>query len=169
MRTLAASITCLCLVGLLGGPAAAGSDKSSVGLGVSLGASFPENAAGEFDFDDWDAAFNWGFYVNIPIIWTFHITPSAELYKLGSMNATDISLAFKFIIPAWVLDLYVGFVPGLTTAGDETMANVGAVGGVAFNLFSNLDLFVEAKYKIMFEGNENIRVLHTNAGVLYHF
>ena len=165
-------ITCglaLLLAISLSAPALADSDKSSVGLGFSLGVAFPEGSYGDFEFDDWDAEFNWGFYVNIPVVWTFHITPSAELYKIGSINATDICMAFKFIIPAWVLDLYVGVAPGLTTAGNETMFNVGGVGGLAFNLFSNLDFFVEAKYKIMFEGDHNIRVLHVNGGVLWHF
>jgi hypothetical protein len=107
--------------------------------------------------------------VNIPVVWTFHITPSAELYKFKKVNATDVNLAFKFIIPAWILDLYVGVAPGLTTVGDETLFNVGGLGGLAFNLFSNLDLFVEAKYKILIHDDENIRVLHANAGVLWHF
>lgn len=156
-----------------------GPSASSVGLGVSLGAAFPQGNTDKIRTDNWDGSFNWGFYVNIPLIYTFHITPSAELYKFyqpgaaGSdkvgENATDISLAFKFIIPIAILDLYIGFAPGLTTVGDTTAANVGGLAGVSFNLFSNLDLFFQGKYKILFQGDNNMKVLHLNGGVLYHF
>ena len=44
-------------------------------------------------------SFAYGFYVDIPLISTFHITPSSELYKFADQNATDFDLAFKFIIP----------------------------------------------------------------------
>jgi len=91
------------------------------------------------------------------------------LYKFKDINATDINLAFKFIIPASILDIYIGLAPGLTTYGDDTLFNVGGIVGVSFNLFSNLDMFVEAKYKILIEGDSNVRVLHACAGILYHF
>jgi len=149
--------------------AAAQPERDSVGLGVSVGAAWQEGSTDDIAEHDWSTSFNWGFYVNIPLIWTFHITPSAELYKFGDVNATDIALAFKFIIPVWKLDLYVGFVPGLTAVGDENLPHVGGLAGVGFNLFSNLDLFVQAKYKILFQGDQNVRVLHANLGVLYHF
>jgi hypothetical protein len=34
---------------------------------------------------------------------------------------------------------------------------------------SNLDWFVQGKYKFVFEGDENVRVLHLNAGLLFRF
>jgi hypothetical protein len=172
MKNLTAVVTTFLLVACLSLPASAGSEKSSVGLGVSVGVSFPEGGeVNKVDVEDWAASFNWGFYVNIPLIYTFHLTPMTELYKFGDQNATDIALGFKFIIPAWVLDLYFGFVPGLTTVGKVTAPHVGGVVGCAFNLFSNLDFFIEAKYKVMFnlEDDTNITVLHANAGILYHF
>lgn len=169
MRTLRLSV----LVGLfslwLVSHAYANANPQSVGLGVSLGASFPQGDSNALDFDDWDGSFNWGFYVNIPLAWTFHISPSAELYKFNNINATDVSLAFKFMIPMDVLDIYLGVSPGLTTAGNDTLAHVGALGGVSFNLVSNLGFFFETKYKILFEGDYNLRVLHLNVGVLFHF
>jgi len=144
-------------------------DNDSVGLGVSFGVALPQHKTDEVEFEDWDASFGWGFYVNIPVVWTFHITPSAELYQFKELNATDVNLAFKFIIPAWVLDIYVGLAPGVTTVADDHLFNVGGIVGVSFNLFSNLDLFVDTKYKILIEGDSNIRVLHAAAGVLWHF
>ncbi len=145
--------------------------RDSVGLGVSLGAAFPDGQVDEnkFDVDSWDVGFNWGFYVNIPILSTFHLTPSAELYKMGNQNTTDISLAFKFIVGAWKLDLFVGLVPGLTAVNDIIAPNVGGLGGLSFNLFANVDMFFQVKYKILFNGDRNSRVLHANAGFLFNF
>lgn len=170
MRRIIVPLLCLCLIPIAAAPARADSSES-VGLGVSLGVAFPEGTLDrdKVDLDDWDAAFNWGFYVNIPLIYTFHLTPSAELYKIGDQNATDISLAFKFIVNVWKLDLFVGVVPGLTTVADITAPNVGGLAGLSFNLFANLDFFLQAKYKIMFHGDRNARTLHGHAGILFTF
>jgi hypothetical protein len=158
---------------LLALPAAATPHRGSVGLGVAVGVAFPHGSTDRIQSNDWDGSFNWGFYVNIPLIWTFHLTPSAELYRLNVAgayaHATDISLAFKFIIPLSILDIYLGFVPGLTAAGDVTDFNVGGLVGVSFNIISNIDLFIQAKYKFIIESSTNMRVLHLNGGVLFNF
>jgi hypothetical protein len=143
--------------------------QSGVGLGVSVGTTLPQGATTDISSSDWKPSLNWGFYVDIPLLSTFNITPSSELYKLGDENATDMSLAFKFIVPLPGFDFYAGFVPGLTAVSSSTAPHVGVVAGGAFVLVSNLDMFVQAKYKILFDGDENIRVLHVNAGVLFRF
>ena len=141
----------------------------SVGLGISAGLTFPQGNIPEIPSTDWKAALNWGFYVNIPLIYTFHLTPSAELYKFEDQNATDMSIAFKFIVPLARFDLYAGFVPGLTAVADVTALHVGLLVGGNFPLISNLDFFVQGKYKWLFKGGENMRVLHANVGVLFNF
>lgn len=173
MKLIASPAVALCLYFLFVPPALAEPNRGSVGLGVSMGVAFPQGSTHKITVDDWDGSFNWGFYVNIPLIWTFHLTPSAELYKLNGAGqdrtTTDIALAFKFIIPISILELYVGFAPGLTAVSDVYDFNVGFLGGVSFNVISNIDLFVQAKYKFIIEGSSNMRVLHTNAGVLFRF
>ena len=114
-------------------------------------------------------SFNWGFYVNIPLLYTFHITPSSELYKIQDQNATDIDLAFKFIVPLSTLAVYAGFVPGLTAISNVLDLHIGVLGGVTFPLVSNLDLFLQAKYNILFDGGQNMQIIHANAGVLFKF
>jgi hypothetical protein len=141
----------------------------SVGLGISAGIAFPQGDTPEITSTDWKAALNWGFYVNIPLIYTFHLTPSSELYKFEDQNATDMSIAFKFIVPLSRFDLYAGFVPGLTAVGSNTALHVGILVGGNFPLISNLDFFVQGKYKWVFEGGENLKVLHANVGVLFNF
>jgi hypothetical protein len=150
-------------------PAAAQSSASSVGLGVAVGLAFPQGSTDNIASTDWQTSFNWGFYVNIPIISTLHLTPSSELYRLNDVNATDFSLAFKFIVPLPRFDLYVGLVPGLTAVGSRTAPNVGILAGGSFRLVGNLDLFVQGKYDWIFESGDNLRVLHVNTGILFLF
>jgi hypothetical protein len=143
--------------------------QGGVGLGVLLGAAFPDGGTDEIPTDAWEGSFNWGFFVNIPLLSTFRLTPSSELYKLGEENATDMTLAFTFVIPLATMDLFGGLVPGITTVSETTAFHVGGLGGVAFGLLGNLDLFVQAKYKVVFHDDENLRVLHLNSGVLFVF
>jgi len=144
------------------------SGGDSVGLGVAVGAAFPSGGTASIPSGG-QASLNWGFFVNIPLLYTFHIAPSSELYKLGGQNATDMDLAFKFIIPLARFSLFVGAAPGLTAVADVACFHAGVLGGAAFNLVSNLDCFVLAKYAWIFEGSRNMTALHLNAGLQFNF
>jgi hypothetical protein len=150
-------------------PARAQGSAASVGLGVMAGLAFPNGSTADIPSTDWQASFNWGFFVNIPILSTLHLTPSAELYHLAGANATDFSLAFKFIVPLSRVDLYAGLVPGLTATAEVTAPNVGVLAGASFPLVSNLDWYAQAKFDWVFQGDRNLRVLHANAGILFLF
>jgi hypothetical protein len=150
-------------------PAAAQSSADSVGLGVAVGLAFPQGDTPRVDSTDWKTSFNGGFYVNIPLISTFHLTPASELYHLDEGNATDFVLAFKFIVPLARFDLYAGLVPGLTAVADLIAPNVGLLAGGSFPLVGNLDLFVQGRYTWIFQGGENLRVLHLDTGILFVF
>jgi hypothetical protein len=156
------------ILGVLAPPACQ-AQGDSVGLGISVGTAFPQGNTDSISSTDWKMSLNWGFYVNIPLIYPFHLTPSSELYKFDDQNATDMSIAFKFIVPLSRFDLYAGFVPGLTAVKTVTAPHVGVLIGGNFPLVSNLDVFVQGKYKFLFEGNENLRVLHANVGLLFNF
>jgi hypothetical protein len=149
-------------------PLSADPSATSVGLGFSFGAAFPQGSTANIPSGA-GPSFNWGFYVNIPLISTFHITPSSELYKFGSQNAPDVDLAFKFIVPLEGFDIYAGLSPGLTTEADVLAPHVGLLGGAAFRLVSNLDAFVQAKYNVLFEGSRNMGIFHLNAGIIFAF
>ena len=148
-------------------PLSADPSATSVGLGFSFGAAFPQGST--TNIPSAGASFDWGFYVDIPLISTFHITPSSELYKFGAQNATDEDVAFKFIVPLGDFDLYAGVSPGLTTVADVLAPHVGLLAGGAFRLVSNLSAFVQAKYNLLFEGSRNMGVFHLNAGILFAF
>lgn len=150
-------------------PLSSQASGDSVGLGISVGAAFPKGSTPGIPSTDWKTSLNWGFYVNIPLIYTFHLTPSSELYKYEDQNATDMSIAFKFIVPLSRFDLYAGFVPGLTAVANVTAAHVGVLVGGNFPLISNLDFFVQGKYKFVFQGDDNLKVFHANVGVLFNF
>ena len=154
-------------------PPAAHAGGSGVGLGVSLGAVFPESDVSDFS----DVGLGWGFWVDIPIAWKFHLTPSAELYNIGmgdqddldENTATDVCMNFKFIIPLPVLKIFFGAAGGVTNMG-HYKANAGLLAGASFGLVANLEAFVQAKYKIViWDEVGNLHMLHTNAGVLFVF
>src|SRR5688572_568718 len=78
-------------------PALADQQKRGVGLGIGAGVALPTIKDVSVD-----AAFSWGFYTDIPLISTFHITPSTIVYRIdpeagGGVSATDVSLNFKFM------------------------------------------------------------------------
>jgi len=143
--------------------------ETPVSLGVFVGAALPKGNTASLPDADGVMSLNWGFYVNIPLIHTFTLTPSSELYKLGSQNATDFDIAFKFIIPLNKFSLYAGFSPGLTAASKVIDPHVGVLAGGAMNLMSNIDGFAQVKYAFIFDGSENIKALHVNAGLIFNF
>ncbi len=158
------------LLGLLAAAAApVQSSADSVGLGAAAGLAFPRGSTAAVPSTDWRTSFNWGFFVNIPVISTLHLAPSAELYRLEGVNATDFALAFKLIVPLERFDLYVGLVPGLTAVADVTAPHVGLLGGASFRLVGNLEFFLQAKSTWLFDGGDSLRVLHANTGILFIF
>ncbi len=169
MKSKAKVAVLIAVVFALSAPLLCQAAGESVGLGISAGVAFPEGSTAKISSTNWKASLNWGFYVNIPLVYTFHLTPSSELYKFDDQNATDMSIAFKFIVPLSNFDLYAGFVPGFTAVTNVTAPHVGVLAGVGFPLVSNLDIFVQGKYKFLFQGDQNLRVLHINAGILFNF
>jgi hypothetical protein len=142
---------------------------SPIGLGILLGVSFPQGSTSAIPSVDWQPSFNWGFYVNIPIISTLNLMTSSELYRFGNENATDFDLAIKLIVPLSDFSLYAGFAPGFTAVREALDIHIGLLGGGTMKLVSNLDIFAQVKYVFLFDGNENIRILHLNAGLLFNF
>ncbi|NOZ87502.1 MAG: hypothetical protein GXP49_14795 [Deltaproteobacteria bacterium] len=142
--------------------------EGRVGLGASVGAVFPNN---DKDIDWSDVGLNWGFWVDIPIAWVFNLTPSAEIYdlggKVGKDTATDICLNFKFIVPFSFMRFFFGVAGGVTNHLDYH-PNAGVLAGLSFPLVSNLEAFVQAKYKILI-ADPNVHTIHANAGMLFMF
>ena len=140
-----------------------------VGLGISLGAAVAEGSTPSIANPGGSTSFNWGFYVDIPLLYTFHITPSSELYKIQDQNATDIDLTFKFIVPLSGMAIYAGVVPGLTALSSILDPHVGVLAGVTIPLVGNLDAFVQGKYNVLFDGGQYLHIVHANAGILFKF
>lgn len=153
---------------VLAAPAAAQARADGVGLGLTVGTVFPSGGDVEFS----DVGLSWGFWVDIPIAWKFHIAPSAEIYNIGGdvdqNTATDIDLNFKFIIPAGFMKVFFGAAGGVTVTQGGYDPNVGLLAGLSFPLVSNLEAFVAGKYGIIIN-DPNIHLIHTTAGVLFVF
>jgi hypothetical protein len=149
-----------------------------VGLGAAAGVAIPD---GKISFDP---AFNWGFFVDIPLISTFHITPSTLIYNLNVKDSdvtayvTDISLNFKFMVPLGFVEPFAGVTGGLTVA-TEIFPHVGLVAGASFRVIANLDLYIQANYKLVLDyrtntidanaSSENLRDLQIYVGPLFRF
>jgi hypothetical protein len=152
-------------------PEIARAQGRGVGLGVAAGIAIPDSTDGNFD-----PSFNWGFFVDIPLISTFHITPSTIVRKIDPAGAatssynTDVSLNFKFMIPLGVIEPFGGVIAGLT-ATNEIYPHVGLAAGANFNLIANLGAFVQVNYKLVLYGEPigNVRDLQIYAGPLFHF
>lgn len=143
-------------------------NRSGTSLGIMAGGDIA-GASTSNVASDGQVHLNWGFFVNLPLLQTFHIAPSAELYRFGAANATDFDIAFKFIVPLQGFGLFAGISPGLTAVNTLTAAHVGVLGGGTFGLVSNLDAFALAKYTLVFDGGQNASVWHLNAGILFYF
>ncbi|MBI4816710.1 MAG: hypothetical protein HY791_10655 [Deltaproteobacteria bacterium] len=141
----------------------------SVGLGVGIGLALPDS-----DTDvELSPALGWGFYTDIPLLSTFHITPSTIVYRLdpkagSGVSATDVSLNFKFIVPLGPLDIFAGVTTGVTSANNLT-PHLGALAGASFNLIKNLDVFVNANYRITIKDEGNVRNFQIYVGPLFRF
>lgn len=146
-------------------------DPHGVGLGIAAGANIPSN--GNIDFK---ASPNWGFFVDIPLLDSFHITPSTLLYKLRDQNgngssATDVSLNFKFNIPLHRLDIFAGITAGITSTVSID-PHVGVLAGVTFRLLPNLGLFAQLNYKYILRDENvggNISDFQIYAGPMFRF
>ncbi|HET6343760.1 MAG TPA: hypothetical protein VFH51_02460 [Myxococcota bacterium] len=137
-------------------------------------------------------SFAWGFFVDIPLLATFYISPAAMLYELdlgdGAKPVTDIDLNFKFIVPIGALHLGAGLTAGLTAgaaretttdpAGQTVTTNerqyashIGALAYLSYNLLANIDGFVMMQYKrILRDDNQpNITDLHGYLGAMFRF
>ncbi|MEL7370652.1 MAG: hypothetical protein AAFN74_17165 [Myxococcota bacterium] len=146
-------------------------DPYGVGLGVAAGANLADG-----DGLDLDISFSWGFFVDIPLLETFYITPAATLYQLdggsdGNIAITDIDLNFKFIVPLSRMSIGAGFTAGLTTGLGDYQTHIGGLGYVGFNLVSNLDLFGMVQYKRLTTGGNipNYNNIHLFAGTMFRF
>lgn len=142
-----------------------------VGLGVAAGFAVP--SSGDIDYD---LGFAWGFYVDIPLIYTFHLTPSATIYRLapnaegieGTWN-TDLSLNFKFVVPLGPLEPYGGIVAGLSTEVADLNPHVGLIAGVQLSVLPNIDVFAQLDYKLTLREAGNLSDLQLYVGPIFRF
>ncbi|HUX40177.1 MAG TPA: hypothetical protein VMV83_03330 [Rectinemataceae bacterium] len=148
--------------------ATAAQNRGGTSLGIFAGGDAPGSATANIASDG-QVHLNWGFFVNLPLLQTFNIAPSAEVYKFGTSNATDFDIAFKFVVPLSGLGIFAGISPGLTTVNTLTAPHVGVLGGATFGFVSNLDVFAMAKYTIVFDNSQNASVVHANAGIMFYF
>ncbi len=154
-----------------------GPSNKQVGVGLVAGAAFPFA-----NNEDYAITESWGFYVDIPVISTFHISPATTLYRLdhkkngdiGNKGITDISLNFKFVIPLPGWKIWLAALMGISNGhfknGDFIQPHVGGNTGFSYRVVSNLDILLSAQYKLIIDGDQrNINMIQSMAGLQFNF
>ncbi|MEN0061194.1 MAG: hypothetical protein AAGA48_03535 [Myxococcota bacterium] len=146
------------------------SPARNVGLGVVAGANLAD--ASELDLD---TSFSWGFFVDIPLIETFYVTPAATVYELRQGDTrtshTDLDLNFKFVVPIKRVSLGLGPTVGVTTGLDQYRGHFGGLGFLSVNVVSNVDLMAMGQFKVLATGDNrpDINNTHVFGGVRFRF
>jgi hypothetical protein len=149
----------------------------NVGLGVAVGGAYSQS---RIDVNDVRKEVGtrpaWGFFVDIPLLPTFYISPATMLYRFrnaagGSNAVTDVDLNFKFIVPLSSVRLGAGVIAGLTSGVQEGYApHYGLLGQASLNLVSNLDAFVLVQWKrLSIEHTDTIDDTHGFVGAMFRF
>lgn len=148
-------------------PAGAGGRQTRL-AGV-FGASFPHGDG------SWDPSFAWGFYVDIPLVPAFQLSPSALVYELDpkddatpKVSATDVSMNFKFVIPVSALEIFAGLTTGLTSA-QQLDVHFGGLAGLGWKITKNFDAVTFVQYKVILEDRGNIQDLKAFVGPALRF
>ncbi len=167
-------------------PQAAHADfAKKVGLGIAAGAAYSPTEVRTINRTAVaghrvGTGFAWGFFVDIPLLETFYITPQTTLYEQDvnsdgrQEQLTDVDLNFKFIVPVGGVRFGAGVTGGLTTGADllngKSAMHYGVIGFGSMNLVSNLDAFVMVQYKKLTRSETtSIDGYHGFAGGMYHF
>ena len=142
--------------------------STGVGLGFAGGVVY---AGGDLDSAAREKiGGGWGFFVDIPLVDYFHLSPSTTIYKIdsgnGSLPATDVDLNFKFIVPISNLKLGFGLLGGVTVAEQTYQGHWGLLGYTSYRLVSNLELFGMGSYKHVSRKGKNLNDIHFQGGIM---
>ena len=156
---------------------AMGGDAFAHARGVGLGVAAGVNVAdAEADQVDSNTSFAWGFFVDIPLLETFYITPAATLYQLQQgdrrVSITDIDLNFKFLVPVGAMSLGIGVTGGLTTGLGDYQPHYGLLAYFGYNVVGNLELFVTGQYKRLTTNSDvptDYNNIHVFGGTMFRF
>jgi hypothetical protein len=144
-------------------------DAHGVGLGVAVGMDYYNMKQANSSYQE---SLSWGYFVDIPLLETFYISPAAMLYQLdagnGKQAVTDVDLNFKFIVPISRMKLGAGVTAGVTSGLGDYKGHWGALGYFSLDVVSNLEAFVMVQYKQMTSDN-NITNIHGYVGGMFRF
>jgi hypothetical protein len=162
--------TLLCVLTL---PSAALADARGVGLGVAAGVDYAHYQDASDSGEEFHPSFAWGFFVDIPLLETFYVSPATSLYTLElgdeSLSVTDVDLNFKFIVPISSIRLGAGVTAGLTTGLGDYRGHFGGLGYLGLALVSNLEGFILVQYKQLSVEGQDLEKIHAYAGGMFRF
>ena len=169
LRNLATSFVVLAFLMTAG---TAQANAKGVGLGVAAGAAWSGTQLEGFE-EPIGSGLSWGFFVDIPLLDTFYISPATTIYELdlgkGKKPVTDVDLNFKFIVPLYPIKIGVGVTAGLTVAEEKINSHMGFLGYTSYNMVRNLDLFAMGQYKRLIREGQEVDDLHLFVGTMFRF
>ncbi len=154
--------------------------ERQAGVSAYAGAQFPLHSR-------YEITESWGFFVDIPIISTFYVTPQANLYRLvrdqkptATQSAyeitgiTDLSMNFKFVVPVDYWRVYFAATLGMSNGkfkpDNVILPHFGGLFGFGYRAFPNIDLFLQSQYKILVStGEGNPQFINLVGGVSFWF
>jgi len=149
-----------------------GSANKQVGLGAIGGVNIPIAKDSGYEVTEC-----WGFYTDIPVISTFHVSPQVNLWRIidngKKSGAADLDLNFKFVIPLPGWKIFLSALLGLST-GDYKIGmyapHLGGNLGFTYRMVSNLDLVIMFQYKFLVDGTQhNVHQLEPLGGLQFNF
>ncbi len=173
------SMAAVVLAAALAVPEISHANANGVGLGVAGGFAYSGSKVDVKSVkEEVGTRPAWGFFVDIPLLSTFYISPAAMLYKFKNpaggddLSVTDVDLNFKFIVPIGDLHLGAGVTAGLSSglrpSGYDP--HYGLLGYLSYNLVANLDGFVLAQYKrLTRESASSVDDIHAFVGAMFRF
>ncbi len=196
MRTMLIRVAIVVFVFMLSLPLAQAQEEDGgigpgnrqVGLGVIAGAMFPFKNKYNYKITE-----SYGFYVDIPVISTFHISPQTILYRLDykggdnksawdsdaeppdNAGITDISINFKFVIPLPGWKIFIAALMGVSNGhfieDDQVQFHAGGSFGFSYRVISNLDLLLMGQYKYLVDGDQGggLHMVHGMGGLQFNF
>ena len=157
------------------------SDRQA-GVSAYAGAHFPIH-------NRYNITESWGFFVDIPIISTFYVTPQANIYRLvrsdkittsdGKLKyditgITDLSMNFKFVVPIDYWRVFFAATLGMSNGkfkpDSVILPHFGGLFGFGYRAFPNIDLFLQSQYKVLVStGEGNPQFINLVGGVSFWF
>lgn len=94
----------------------------------------------------WDVGGGGGFFVELPLMKSFHLSPGARFERCGALMSSEMDMNLRFVIPTEDVALFFALGPGVQTH-DNRLHGVLSVGlGAWTRLAGDVAFFGEGRF-----------------------